>query len=107
MTCKPKMFLLGRKTASEKIATFFLFLAQRGKNRGHNTDVVHLPMSRGDIADYLGLTVETVSRTITRIRKSGSIMVESPHEVEIQDYQMLRNIAGADDDWGPATALAA
>ena len=55
-----QMLLLGRKTAREKICSFLLMLAQRQSRRGHKDNPVYVPMSRADIADYLGLTTETV-----------------------------------------------
>lgn len=64
------MLLLGRKTAQEKIATFLLDMARRVSD-----DAAHfeLPMQRTDIADHLGLTIETVSRTLTQFARSGMI----------------------------------
>ena len=64
------MLLLGRKTATEKIAAFLLDLAERLRE-----DVLDLPMSRTDIADHLGLTIETVSRTLTQLERRGLIEV--------------------------------
>ncbi|MGD9880421.1 MAG: helix-turn-helix domain-containing protein [Reyranella sp.] len=63
------MLLLGRKNAKEKIASFLLDLAQRLHERDH----LELPMQRNDIADHLGLTIETVSRTLTEFARSGLI----------------------------------
>ena len=63
------MLLLGRKNAVEKIATFLLDLSRRtAKN-----DQIDLPMSRTDIADHLGLTIETVSRSLTQLERQGVI----------------------------------
>lgn len=64
------MLLLGRKTAQEKMATFLLDMAERISNDDEHFD---LPMQRSDIADHLGLTIETVSRTLTRFAKDGLI----------------------------------
>src|SRR5258708_9404679 len=64
------MLLLGRKTAQEKLATFLLDMAQRLSD---DTEPVELPMQRTDIADHLGLTIETVSRTLTQFARSGLI----------------------------------
>lgn len=63
------MLLLGRKNALEKIATFLLVLSERLTEDGH----VDLPMSRIDIADHLGLTIETVSRSLTQLERQGII----------------------------------
>jgi CRP/FNR family nitrogen fixation transcriptional regulator len=64
------MLLLGRKTAQEKLATFLLNMVQRlSKDDEH----LELPMTRSDIADHLGLTIETVSRTLTQFARSGLI----------------------------------
>ncbi|MBF9197272.1 helix-turn-helix domain-containing protein [Microvirga terrestris] len=63
------MLLLGRKNAVEKIASFLLDLS----GRTANTDQIDLPMSRTDIADHLGLTIETVSRSLTQLERQGTI----------------------------------
>jgi CRP/FNR family nitrogen fixation transcriptional regulator len=64
------MLLLGRKTAQEKIATFLLDMAERVADDEAHFD---LPMQRTDIADHLGLTIETVSRTLTQFARDGLI----------------------------------
>ena len=64
------MLLLGRKAAPEKMATFLLDMAQR---LSHDDENFELPMTRADIADHLGLTIETVSRTLTQFVRSGLI----------------------------------
>jgi len=102
-----QIFLLGRKNAVEKIATFLWFLYLRAQRRASETTVLELPMSRRDIADYLGLTVETVSRTITRMRRDRVIETVGKDVIEILDVQQLKELAGADDSWVPATAQAA
>jgi len=61
--------LLGRKTALEKMASFLLDMARRRAR----TDKVVLPMQRTDIADHLGLTIETVSRTLSQMVREGLI----------------------------------
>lgn len=96
-----QMVLLGRKSASERVASFLLSLAanESGEYERH----VDLPMGRGDIADYLGLTVETVSRTFTKLKTDGLIILPSPASVEIVDMEELEDLAaGAGDDyrWG-------
>lgn len=76
-----QMLLLGRKTAQEKVMSFLLTLAARAKRRGRDGRALNLPMSRADIADYLGLTVETVSRTMTKLRQRGVIRLPRPQDV--------------------------
>ena len=85
--------MLGRKSAVEKVASFLCVLTHRvGKEVGGYTQVV-LPMSRGDIADFLGLTTETVSRTLTQLRKSRIIAIENIHTVIIRRPQALSSLS--------------
>ena len=67
------MVLLGRKTASERIASFLLEMAARGNAGAKST--IELPMNRSDMGDYLGLTIETVCRRLTRLRLDGTIAI--------------------------------
>ncbi len=71
---RERMVLLGRKTASERIASFLLEMAGRMSANGRAS--IELPMGRADIADYLGLTIETVCRGLTQLRRQGTITVE-------------------------------
>jgi CRP/FNR family transcriptional regulator len=87
------LLLLGRKCADEKIASFLLTLAERLEAHGSGADVVHLPMSRQDMADYLGLTIETVSRTLTRLRREGLIALSTPQHVLLLRPDRLRALA--------------
>jgi CRP/FNR family transcriptional regulator, anaerobic regulatory protein len=86
-----QMLLLGRKTADERIASFLLRLAENAA--GGWSRVISLSMSRLDIADHLGLTIETVSRTFSRLRREGLIGLPSRHEVELKHIGRLRAIA--------------
>src|SRR5690606_19334693 len=63
-----QMVLLGRKTAQEKVASFLLMLSQRATRRGQRPNPVAVPMSRAQIGDYLGLTIETTSRIFSRLK---------------------------------------
>lgn len=101
-----QMLLLGRKTAREKIATFLLSLSERAIRRGERGDVIALPMSREDIGDYLGLAIETVSRTFTRFKKLGVVYHSNPREAKILDREALQHIAGMAEDMS-LTATAA
>jgi CRP/FNR family transcriptional regulator len=67
------MVLLGRRSAEEKVATFLIGWRDRLQQFRASSKTVRLPMSRQDIADYLGLTIETVSRTFTKLEREGVI----------------------------------
>lgn len=84
-----QMLLLGRKTAAEKVATFLLILSRRQERRHLPANPVSVPMSRSDIADYLGLTTETVSRTFTQMKKQGAITLLDHSQVQINDLDRL------------------
>ena len=86
--------MLARKDADGRIASFLDDLASRYRTRGYSASAFLLTMSRQDIGCYLGLAVETVSRTLTRFQDSGVLMVNR-REVEIMDHAALRKIAGA------------
>jgi len=88
-----QMLLLGRKTAREKICTFLLMLSQRATRRGHKENPVSVPMSRADIADYLGLTTETVSRTFTQLKTSGAICLQEGNRIQIVDMDGINDMA--------------
>ena len=93
VAAQDQMLLLGRKTAREKVASFLLRLSRRAVERGESANPVYLPMSRADIADYLGLTTETVSRTITQLRKNGMITLLSSDRISIAEGTALRDMA--------------
>ncbi|WP_336490986.1 helix-turn-helix domain-containing protein [Methylobacterium nigriterrae] len=85
------MMLLGRKSAKERIASFLLGLSERVAQQGTSLD---LPMSRADIADHLGLTVESVSRAVTQLERDG--LIELPpnrRAVVLRNAAALRHIA--------------
>lgn len=88
-----QMLLLGRKTAIERVASFLLKLSDRAVAVGRPGNPIPLPMTRGEIADYLGLTIETVSRTMTRLRRSGAIVLDDVNTVHMSSESMLRQIA--------------
>lgn len=86
-----QMLLLGRKNATERLASFLLYIAERTAIGGRK--VIHLPMSRLDIADYLGLTKETVSRVLSALKRAGVIRLVAMDEVEFLDRERLGQIA--------------
>jgi CRP/FNR family transcriptional regulator len=93
------MVTLGRKTAQEKVASFLLLLASHiGKSKEENTGhkLFSLPLKRSDIADFLGLTIETVSRQMTKLRKTGVISIERNLEITLHDASLLKQLAGDD-----------
>jgi CRP/FNR family nitrogen fixation transcriptional regulator len=82
------MLLLGRKSALEKIATFLLDMAERTSE----DDTLDLPMSRMDIADHLGLTIETVSRSFTQLERQGVIELPSARRVLLSNRAALERL---------------
>ncbi|MEP6146439.1 MAG: helix-turn-helix domain-containing protein, partial [Nisaea sp.] len=90
-----QIVLLGRKTAAERVASFFRGLSARQVKRHLPANPVSVPMTRTDIADYLGLTTETVSRTITQLKKKKLISVESGSRIRIDDEEQLDDLAEA------------
>ena len=93
-----QMLLLGRKTARERLATFLLGMSERAIRRGESASNLSLPMGRADIGDYLGLTIETVSRSFTGLRKDGLIGLPSIHDVIILKPASMRDVAGLEPE---------
>lgn len=91
-----QMVLLARKSAEEKVCSFILNIARR--SRRESPSEVELPMSRLDMADYLGLTIETVSRTMTSLTSRGVITAKGRHNIAIQCIRRLTRLAGESDD---------
>ena len=100
------MLLLGRKTAREKIATLLHMVAVRsmaleGSGGGGRIEFT-LPLTRATIADYLGLTIETVSRQITALRRDGVVGTRGRNMVVVPDPGRLLEETGGDaGDWAP------
>ncbi|MGZ8286186.1 MAG: Crp/Fnr family transcriptional regulator [Allosphingosinicella sp.] len=89
-----QMVLLGRKTAAERLASFFLLLLERAeKVAGGPACMIDLPMSRLDIADYLGLTKETVSRVLAALKSRRVVRLDALDRVEVIDRRGLADIA--------------
>jgi CRP/FNR family transcriptional regulator, anaerobic regulatory protein len=87
-----QMVLLGRRSAEERIAAFLVGLRERLARIGQSSVTLSLPMSRQDIADFLGLTIETVSRTFTKLAKDKVLLVV-PDGVRIMNPERLEAIA--------------
>lgn len=98
------MLVLGRKTAREKIASLLSIIARRDATlnmRGSDAPIVFdLPLTREAMADYLGLTLETVSRQMSALKKDGVITLEGKRHVTIPDMDRLMQEAGDDADGG-------
>ncbi|MCE0504038.1 helix-turn-helix domain-containing protein [Roseivivax sp. GX 12232] len=97
--------LLGRMTARERVAKFLLSLVRReasaeGQEITDGPVVLHLPLSREAIADYLGLTIETTSRQFSALRREGLIETPSARQVVVPDVAQL-TLEVLDDDGGP------
>ncbi len=86
-----RMMMLGRMSAPERVATFLLDMFERRDA----TRALDLPMSRNDIADYLGLTIETVCRVMSGFKRSGAIGIPTPHRIELRDRDALAAIGEA------------
>lgn len=93
-----RMLMLGRRSAGEKIAAFLLEMATRSQDGCTKAPLrepltFDLPLSRGQIADVLGLTIETVSRQITKLKTGGVIALPSIRSVTILNAQALKDMA--------------
>lgn len=82
------MLTLAKKNAESRIATLLLSLSRRYARRNLSANAMHLPMSRMDIGNFLGLTIETVSRTLSRLDREGVISVDG-REIVLKDHQKL------------------
>lgn len=91
------MVTLGRKTAAEKVASFLLMIAHHidpMADQDRSSATFDLPLTRADIADFLGLTIETVSRQLTKLRAEGVIRIENNRHVTVPDLDRLETRAG-------------
>ncbi len=104
------MLLLGRKTAQERLASFLIILSKRGTEaKGANAgSLLHvpIPLTRESIAEFLGLTIETVSRQFTALRKAGIIELPDKRSAVVRDMPRLRELAGDDGFDEPSSAMA-
>jgi CRP/FNR family transcriptional regulator len=97
VAAQAQMLLLGRKTARERLASFLIARAALPSTcLAHPpalSEVITLPMTRADIADYLGLTIETVSRSLTRFKAEGLIDIPAAGEIALRDRAALAKMA--------------
>lgn len=87
------LFTVCQRTATERIAAFLLALSRRNERNHEDALEFVLPMTRVDIADFLGLTIETVSRTFTKLRTEGVIDLSQSVLVTIEDIDRLKDLA--------------
>jgi CRP/FNR family nitrogen fixation transcriptional regulator len=86
------LVMLGRYTVKERISSFLIQMAERLDPDAGSADEIDLPMSRLDIADYLGLTIETVCRAISDLKRAGVIAVPSIHRIVLRKPSVLRDL---------------
>ncbi|MFP3920985.1 MAG: Crp/Fnr family transcriptional regulator, partial [Dichotomicrobium sp.] len=97
--CHEWTLLLGRKNASERVASFLLMMARRLREYGCEADISTdgaafvLPLGRADIADFLGLTTESVSRQMTKLKRDGVIRLHGNRDIEVPSMDRLLGIA--------------
>ncbi len=94
-----QMLLLGRKDAMEKIASFLLMMADRQHALGPSREI-EIPMGRSDIADYLGLTIETISRMLTKLKSQGVIALPTPARIGLRNRERLEDLAAGEGEEG-------
>ena len=98
-----RLAILAMRGAGQRMAAFLVALVDSQRSRGLKCDEIHLPMSRSDIASYLVLAVETVSRSLSRQHESGLIRVHR-NRIRVLDERALRTIAGCRGPNTPAQA---
>ncbi len=94
---KQRMILvMSKMTAEQKIANFIILMSRESKSRGYSASVFKLSMLRMDIANYLGLAIETVSRTLKSFQNKGIIKIQR-HQISIEDFENLKSFIQHDD----------
>ncbi len=93
--------MLGRKSSYERVASLLLIIARRARNAGgqpvsDKSAHFELPLTRSELADYLGLTLETVSRKISGLKRKGVIELRTTREIVVPDVELLAEIANMD-----------
>jgi CRP/FNR family transcriptional regulator, anaerobic regulatory protein len=91
------MLTTGQRSATERVVSFLLAFSRRNKRNGQDPTAFELPMTRADIGDFLGLTIETVSRTFTKLKTMGLIELAHSSQVKLADIHALQCLADGDD----------
>lgn len=92
------MLALGRFTAEERVAAFLISLVEQQERRGRQGPVFDLPVTRADIGEFLGLTLETVSRSVSAFRKWGWIRLHGQSGVELTNRAALAALAAGEGE---------
>ncbi len=88
-----RMLLLGKKNAKERVASFLLSLAERAEAAGESSNPLWVPMNRYDLGDFLGLAMETTSRTLAGLKREGVIDLLPQRQIEVLDRSALARAA--------------
>ena len=91
------MLTTGQRSATERVVGFLLAFSRRNERNGQDPSDFELPMRRADIGDFLGLTIETVSRTFTKLRTLGLIELPQSNRVKLVDIDELESLADGED----------
>jgi CRP/FNR family transcriptional regulator, anaerobic regulatory protein len=91
------MLTTGHRGACERVAAFLLWLSRRNSRNGKERHIIDLPMTRADIGDFLGLTIETVSRTLTKFKNRGLIDLPQSARVRLLSMIDLERIAAGEE----------
>lgn len=87
----------GQRSATERVVSFLLAFSRRNERNGQDPSEFELPMTRSDIGDFLGLTIETVSRTFTKLKTLGLIELPQSNRVKLVDIHELEGLAEGED----------
>ena len=93
-----RVLQLGCQTARERVAALLVAMANRRNGEAANGCAIELPMTRQDIGDYLGLTTETISRTLGDLKRAGTIRVVNRTQILLNDVDRLEQLADGDED---------
>jgi CRP/FNR family transcriptional regulator len=92
------MLTTGQRSATERVVSFLMAFSRRSERNGQDPCDFELPMTRADIGDFLGLTIETVSRTFTKLKTLGLIELPQSNRVQLVDLDQLESLAAGEDD---------
>jgi CRP/FNR family transcriptional regulator len=97
LAARDLLLTVGQRNATERLAALLLALSRRNERGEGDPACITLPMTRADIADFLSLTIETVSRTFTKLRQSGIIELIQSQVVVVRDQAALERLASAEE----------